>query len=263
MVERGEWDGAIPALSHPSEPLIIELPLEPSKGGGSGSFLALGSDGRRWWVKPPNQLQGGKVLVTEHVVAEAGLLIHAPVCEVAVAKIPDELIGWEFKVGSFLESGFAHASLEVPDANQEGQLTHRQHDDNARRHAGVYALYDWCWGGDDQWLYCWSDDRKVYSHDHGWYLPESGADWSHTTLTNRVDGPHELPTDASGLLYDELRLVADSLRRVDRGDLVRILSGVPASWPVSTSDLEALGFFLERRIPQVADRLEARVSASP
>ena len=150
------------------DPLVVEMPLQPSAAGGSGTFLAQLSDRRRWWVKPQNNFQGPKVIVTEHIVARAGALIGAPVCEVAIAQIPDEIVGWEFRAGAGLQAGFAHASLAVDDAHEARTLDHRERDDNRRRQAGIFALYDWCWGGDDQWLYSESADRAVFSHDHGW-----------------------------------------------------------------------------------------------
>jgi hypothetical protein len=195
------------------------------------------------------------VIVTESVVGRAGALIGAPVCDVAVVQIPAEIAGWEFRRGARLEPGFAHASLAVDDAQEMRALEYRPRDDNQRRHAGVLALYDWCWGGDDQWLYCETDDRKIYSHDHGWYLPETGPDWSEATLMARVDAAHPLGSSSSDLDQAALRQLADRLESVTREELAAMLQGVPVSWSASDAELEALGFFLERRAPAVAGRL--------
>src|SRR6478672_7904713 len=99
--EREAWTGAL--VERPSDQaikLFVRTPIQPSTRGGSGTFLAEGSDGRKWWVKPPNHLQGGKVIVSEFVVAGAGALIEAPTCEVRAIAIPDEIVGWEFRPGS-------------------------------------------------------------------------------------------------------------------------------------------------------------------
>ena len=86
------------------------------------------------------------MIVTEHIVGRAGALIDAPVCEVSLVRIPEELAGWEFRPGARLQAGFAHASLAVEDALEVvGKLNYRERDDNRRRHVGVFALYDWCW----------------------------------------------------------------------------------------------------------------------
>jgi hypothetical protein len=121
----------------------------------------------------------------------------------------------------------------------------------------VFALYDWCWGGgDDQWLYCEIDDRKVYSHDHGWYLPETGPDWSESAIMARVDEPHLARYAVANLDRSKLAEMSARLREPLREELVAVLSSVPASWAVSDRELEAVGFFLERRAPAVAERLD-------
>lgn len=262
-VVRSEWDGLLQGRIDPTDVIRIEVPLAPSPAGGSGTFLALASDGNRWWVKPLNNLQGTRVVATEHVVGHAGELIGAPACEVAVVEIPADLVGWEFRPGSHLEAGFAHGSLAVEDAQESRALDFRQRDDNRRRHAGVFALYDWCWGGDDQWLYCETDERKLYSHDHGWYLPEVGPDWSEATLAARVDEPHPAAYPHDDLDAGALGDFADRLEAVSRAELVALLAAVPASWPVPGTDLDALGFFLERRAPAVAGRLRAMIGGAP
>jgi hypothetical protein len=40
--------------------------------------------------------------------------------------------------------------------------------------------------------------------------------------------------------------------------IIGILRDIPREWPVSDSELEAVGFFLERRAEQVAQRLLLR-----
>lgn len=263
MVTRADWVGMIESRTDPVGGIVIEVPVVPSAAGGSGTFLGLGSDGRRWWVKPSNNLQGGKVIVTESVVGQAGALLGAPVCEVAVVEIPAEIAGWEFRPGAGLEPGFAHGSLAVDNVQEARALEYRERDDNQRRHAGVLALYDWCWGGDDQWLYCETDDRKLYSHDHGWYLPEVGPSWSEATLTAHVDDPHPLAAPSSDLDQAELRDLVETLEAITRAELVAMLRTVPASWPASDAELEALGYFLERRAPAVAGRMRTLMDENP
>jgi hypothetical protein len=255
LTELDEWRGLLGSRSDSGEVLLIEQPLKPSVEGGSGVFLARADDGRRWWVKPQNNLQGAKVVVTEYLVGSLGGLIGAPVCEVAIARLPEEIVGWEFRPGATLQAGLAHASRDVEDAQLLHALDYRQQDDNRHRHAGVFALYDWCWGGDDQWLYCHTEEHKLYSHDHGWYLPETGPDWSEATLLSRVDEPHPPGYSKEGLNTGAMERIAGQLEQVDKKKLLRILRSVPTTWAVTDTDLEALGFFLERRAPAVADRL--------
>jgi len=249
MVQLSDWQGILNGRSDPPDGLFVRAPLKPSPQGGSGTFLALASDDRRWWVKPLNNLQGERVVVSEHVVGRLGTLIGAPTCEVSVVRIPTEIQGWEFRPGARLVAGFA-------------ALNHVHRDDNRRRHAGVVALYDWCWGNDDQWLYCESDDRKLYSHDHGHYLP-GGPHWTPQALLPVVDEPHGIRHATDAVDVGELERLAGALESITRDNLRAILSGVPAAWPIATADLEALGFFLDRRRTAVADRLRTMVRARP
>jgi hypothetical protein len=254
-VERDEWRGLIGSRSSSGEVLQVVQPLKPSVEGGSGVFLARASDGQRWWVKPANNLQGRKVIATEYLVGSLGSLMGAPTCQVAIVRIPDEIAGWEFRPGATLEPGLAHASRNVEDAQLLHSLHHRERDDNSRRHVGVFAIYDWCWGGDDQWLYCHTEDQKLYSHDHGWYLPEIGPEWSETTLLSRVDEPHTPGYFKAGLDPEAIEKIATRLEQIDKQNLLPILNSVPTEWAVTDVDLEALGFFLERKAPPVAERL--------
>ena len=173
-----------------------------------------------------------------------------------MVRLPPEIAGWEFRPGAVIEPGYAHASRAVETASEANQLLYRDRDDNRRRHAGVYAIYDWCWGGDDQWLYAEAEDRQLYSHDHGWYLPETGPGWDESTLAARVDEAHQPSGPSEGLDGDELDRLAARLRALAEDELVELVRCVPASWPIADSDLEALGWFLENRAPAVAARLE-------
>ena len=143
------------------------------------------------------------------------------------------------------------------DAVELRSLQYRGRDDNARRHVGVFAVYDWCWGGDDQWLYAEPEDRKLYSHDHGWYLPETGTTWDVDALVARVGEPHVARWPPGGLNAAEVAAYAQRLRALEHEELVVALSGIPESWPVSDLELERVGWFLESRAPEVAARLES------
>ena len=230
--------------------------MAPSTTGGSGTFLARASDGGRWWVKPQNSPQGPRVTVTEFIAGKLGAMIDAPVCEVAVLRIPDELVGWEFRPGLFLEAGLACGSAHVEGAVEQRALLYRDRDDNARRHAGVFGFYDWCWGGDDQWLYSALEDEKLVSHDHGWYFPETGPGWNDASLAARIGERHALTSTEKGLSAGELTRIATKLRSMTRAEIRDVLLRVPASWPVPDSDLEGIGNFVEERREAVADRLE-------
>ena len=54
-VPESSWTGLI-AIGREEPAMVgLRLPVKQSESGLAGSFLALGIDGRRWWVKPPHQ----------------------------------------------------------------------------------------------------------------------------------------------------------------------------------------------------------------
>ena len=256
-VDFDKWEGNLAGRDDPLNPAVIKVPIKPSPRGGSGTFLAADGDGEQWWVKPLNNKQDERVTVTEAIVAAVGALIDAPVCDSAIVFLPPEIEGWEFRPGSKIERGYAHASRAVTDAVEDRSLRHRERDDNAQRHVGAFAIYDWCWGGDEQWLYAEPEDRKLYSHDHGWYLPETGPTWDVEALVNRVGEPHKASWSPKGLDSAEIAACAERLQTPKHDELVATLSGIPKSWPVSDLELERVGWFLESRAPEVAARLES------
>jgi hypothetical protein len=252
-----DWKGLVGGRFDASpEGLTMIAPLQPSEGGSSGSFAARLSDGLRWYVKPLNNYQAEIVCVNEYVLGSLGRLIGAPVCEVAIVQITETHAGWGFKNGGprVLESGLASASKAIPSSREERALIHRARDDNRRRQVGVYAMYDWCWGGDDQWLYDGAADEALHSHDHGHYLP-GGPTWSIASLAAVRDEPHVLGIAPDGLDPATIANVADNLDAVTRETIAQVLRRVPTSWPTTDTDLEALGAFLEVRAKPVATRL--------
>jgi hypothetical protein len=253
---REDWSGQLQGATLAPVARRVKF-IAPSEGGGSQAFPAVDEQMERWYVKAPNNPQGGRVVVTELIVSAAGQLIGAPVCEVELIEISAEFAGMKLPSGLTLQPGIGSASRAIPDVAQEGTLAHRQRDDNQRRHVGVFALYDWCWGGDGQWLYCASADKKIYSHDHGWYLPPEGANWDEGAMMAEVGTPRPLPAPHDELDPAECERIADALAAVSREDLCSILAGVPQQWGVPVTELEAVGYFLECRAPAVGARIRA------
>jgi hypothetical protein len=227
--------------------------LGRAPGGGSGALIAQLSTGERAFVKSVTSPQGSRVCLNEFIVGSCGLAIGGPVCRVLLVDVPHELAG-DFN-GVAVVAGVASASVEVPGVHERRDLAFRSSDDNRRRHAGVTALYLWCYGDDPQWLYDPSQDHTTYSHDHGHYFP-SGPNWSTAALVTSAGALPGIPFSTDDLDASELRRLADVLRGVDGGLLQAILDRVPAAWPVTDEELAYLGWFLDVRRIGVADRLE-------
>lgn len=258
MLELGAWDGRVVSRNDEFRSLTVVAP-SASNGSWSGPFRAIASDQNDYFVKsletcPPGQQAS---LAIELIVARAGKLIGAPVVDTTLIRIPQEIAGYEPVPGKPLNAGLAHASRALEHADEAGRpnLASRDMDHNSSRHVGVYALFDWCFGSDQQWLYDIDNERTLYSHDHGLYLPPSTGTFDRASLVSRVDEPHPLPDSPEGLSAERVQEVALALEAVQAQQILDILNDVPTSWPVSDADLEALGWFLYRRAAQVAQRL--------
>ncbi len=252
------WHGLARDLANVPALLQVEaiLPSWGHERGGSLPFRAVASDGNIYWVKVAHSKQGPKALVTEQIVAACGKMIGAPVCDVALINIPPTLDGEMLDSGIELRAGTAHGSLHVDNAlfNKFYFPEHRERDDNRRRHAGYYALYDWCWGDDMQWLYDAADDLRTYSHDHGQFLP-GGSRWTVDTLQEAAEQPREIDPLATGLDSRELARLALAIDNVSRDELCAMIRRIPTEWHVQPNELESLGWFLECRQSGVSARL--------
>lgn len=252
------WRGLVTGRPTTS-PIFLKVPIRQGTVGGSGAFPGLTTDGREYWIKTLNNPQGPLVPATEQLVARAGVLIGAPCCAVELIQIPAAIAGWSIRPSVMLEAGLAHGSLALASAiDQPGSPGQRTSDNNAVRHVGYFALFDWCWGGDPQGLLAMDQKEAYYSHDHGWFLPPNGPAWDAASLRANVDVPHEFGDDISGLDPAEVKRIAQRLDTITRDELIGVVTNIPANWPVTNEDLEHVGAFLEVRAPVVADRLRSR-----
>jgi hypothetical protein len=228
-------------------------PLQRSNRGGSKSFLVLADDNARYWCKVIDNGQSPRVPVNEQIAGRLGRLLGIGVCETQLVEMTEDLAGWDFADQKKLKPGWAHGSRAIEGAVETNSLDHRADDDNAVRHSGFIAIFDWLGGSDPQWLYSTIDSNRYFSHDHGHYL--GAPEWTIETLGQRGDAEVTFPGDRSGLSEEELLRVADTLSTIKRVDLEDALRGIPAEWPVTDEELEAVVDFADHRRMPVAQRL--------
>jgi hypothetical protein len=258
MVIRADWTGLLAGIRTTGAEVTLKAPLRQSNAGGSGSFLALADDNRKYWVKTLNNTQNiPRLVVTEQLVGRVGKIIGGPTCEVKTVLIPGELVGWEFRPNRRLEAGIAHGSLAVEGCVETYELKYVAEDENAERHANIFAIYDLCWGDNPQWLVAETDNHRYYSHDHGHYFPQNG-NWTAPGLEGVVDTDHELGNPGTGIDHDAVARACASLHGLTRHSLVAAFAPIPSVWPVSDDELETVGYFFEKRALQVAERLHRR-----
>lgn len=256
-----EWVGLIEGQRRDEADVVFESMYTPSPRGASGAFRGYSVDGDRYFIKPTNNPVDERTTVTDQIVGRVAELIEAPVPPVFTMLIPelpgDELVYYCSRRA--LQPGIAHASLEIRDSEDTRILQFRDRDDNANRHLRIMALFDWCWGNDQQWIYDLDNDLSYYSHDHGHYFPTDNTHfWSKHSLLLNANDYRRLKDDGEGITEEQVDTVAELLRGVTREQILSALIAIPASWSVSDEELEHVGYFLEHRAPMVADRLETR-----
>lgn len=252
-----QWNGLLRGQRGNDCGLAIEAILPDGPGAGASQpFRVKATDGGVYWLKPCDNPQEKRVPVTEQVVARCGRLIGAPVCNVELIRIPAEFDGHRLSAERCIKTGIPHASADVPSAlfERAGTPTHRDRDENAARHAVLFALHDWCWGSDLQWLHDPKSDMMTFSHDHGNYLP-GGPRWSRDSLLAEVCQDHVMGAPLDGLDPEAFRKAANAVEAVSRDQLLSVLRLIPMEWPITDSDLEGVGYFLEFRRGPVAARL--------
>ncbi|GII80091.1 hypothetical protein Sru01_50730 [Sphaerisporangium rufum] len=261
MVDFSDWRGLVGGRTDDYAHLELVAVLDSSVHSWASPFRAIASDGNDYFVKTLESCRrewARGSLAIEYVVSQVGGLIGAPVCGSALIRIPEEFRGERISRGVSLVPGIAHASRALERAEEHrDHLAYRSLDHNRIRHVGVYALYDWCYGDDPQWLYDVDADRTIYSHDHGLYLPPNHGVIDAAVLRQAVDEPNVLLDPPDGLDRRAVATVAAALETVEREMLATVLRRVPASWPVSDEALATLGWFLEHRAPATAHRLRA------
>ena len=234
-------------------------PPNPPAATGSKPFQ-LHTDAGMCWCKPLNNPQGPMVPVNEQLCAALGALIGVQVCEPWIVEIPQHLAGDVIEPPNYiLQAGFAHGSAEVPGAVEiKGSMDHRVEDDNAVRQAGFFALHDWLWGQDEQWLRESLADNRYHAHDQGFYFP-NGPNWTPQHLMSSRDLAHPLGQQTAGLDRGELTRLADALDALIAQEIRAALPNLPATWPIDQAGLDAVVDFATHRAPAVAARLRVLV----
>ena len=198
----GIWDGILQDCRSNQCDIFVDTILRAmsDERGGSVPFEVRATDGDRYWVKQIENPQSARSPITEQVIAGCGRLIGAPVRDIRLIGVPEELDGEKLSSGVVLRQGIAHASLnlEYSSFDKTWGPENRGLDDNRRRHAAYFTFFDWSWGADPQWLHDTTDDMKLYSHDHGHFLPGS-PDWTVESLLGNYEVAHSLGTSPEGL----------------------------------------------------------------
>lgn len=201
------------------------------------------SDGRLYVVKGRHK---GRVPINDHIVGRLGGLISAPVTEIALVDVPQELISLEPNM-KHMTAGVSHGSLWIPDCTDRMGFDYAGLPENRQRFPLLAILYSWAgvWS-DHQFIYKKAPPHIVYSVDHGHFFPQ-GPNWSLPALANAPTAVVDPVFNACGFSQAELFEAARKLESVNQGEIAGIVAGVPDDWGISNDETTGMTEYLSRR----------------
>ncbi|RRJ85945.1 hypothetical protein EG850_11200 [Gulosibacter macacae] len=260
---RASWFGILDGYPRGVAVRTLVAPLHVATDSGAGCFFGLLDDGSEVWVKLPGNPQGTQVLVNETVIGGFSTLIAGPTPHRELVNVDADLINswsgrplWGDRYMHLDGPVIGHASthIELVTEHPAEAFQYPKRDDNERRQAHLAALWDLFLGGDPQWLYQHPRDHSIWSHDHGFWMYTQESDWTECDLFQLV-GVDNQWADLSALDPDSLETAALELESITHKQVLDVIAQVPACWGTPNRDLEALGWFITTRIPDVASRL--------
>lgn len=209
-------------------------------------------DGADWVIKGR---QSGKQAVTDQILGVLGRSLGAPIPEICLVEVPQELIDAEPEMGH-IASGLAHGSRFEAGYTDRQWLDHAI-PENERPFAHLAGFYGWGLAQDHQLIYRIAAPCLVRSVDHGHFV--GGGSWS---LANLVG----LPTDAD--LYGEivahsrpspplLEGVRTQLKALTDESIASAVARPGLDWDISLEERKALADLLAARRDSLLVRLEA------
>ena len=206
-------------------------------------------DGREWIIKGG---QLGKTPFNEQMIASLAALVAAPVPETGLVYVPPVVVRLEPQMAHF-SPGLAHGSVRIDNCTEERALPY-QNAENRARYAALSLLYSWTDSADEQVLYRQDPlPVLVYSHDHGYFLPPPGPEWTVDTLKAGKPPVKKPFFNFCGLSPGDYREPIQRIAALQKTDIASAVCRAPAEWVVSEDERCAVAGYLWARIPQVID----------
>lgn len=185
------------------------------------------SDGNRYVVKGR---QAGMVPGNDHLVAQLGQLIKAPVPQVRLVNVPQLLLGMQPELDYF-KAGLAHGSHWHEACTDRECILHFDVEENRQRFAALAVLFGWVRVEQDhQFVYTNNPPELVLSVDHGHCFPD-GPNWTEQSLQSTPAAyPDIVIREACGLAEKEIRRAVQPLRTVTDRMIARVVAGPPENW---------------------------------
>jgi hypothetical protein len=260
-----DWGALIAAAKTTQIAPIAAQILHPRQLNGTSRAVVLEcADGFKYAVKAirTDRPTLARMIFTEHVIGRVGRLLGAPIPEIALISISQELIDSNKQtepptpnkvVMDGIIAGIAHGSRLLEDASAacEGTIQHADQGDNARRFGYLAVLFAWIGSGDRQFLYLDKPPRLVHSVDHGFLFPGSER-WSATTLQGAAKPQiDQVLRKASKPEY--IQEAINSLSSISPEQLASAIATAPEAWGINDADRHATADYLHRQQRALVD----------
>ena len=223
---------------------------------GSVPFLGLATNGANYWVKYMGNAHGTDSLIAERVVEALARKLAAPMRPSILVNVPEALTHDPRLAASGIQAGVAHGSLFLNSCLEKNVLDSVTRDGNKIRHPRFIALWELCYGEDEQWLYDRDNEEQVWSYDHGYWItggepePLTVKDLELTlTSWKPWDGP------LKGMDPQAFVEMRERIEGLTVTDLIDVVASVPLAWGVPDDLLESLAWWFYRRRTHATARM--------
>lgn len=202
-------------------------------------------DGQDYVVKGK---QVGRCAVNDHIVAQLGTMMKAPVSNPRLITISDELIEIEPKLSHF-KAGPAHASKFIPGCFDSYCCREAEIPENRMRIAHLSVLFGWVLAYDHQFLYQTSPPKLVHSVDHSHFFPVAadGGMWNVEALQLANPATLDSEFDVCNLKPHETQQALTNLASVSKEDILKAVANPPDEWGITMDERIAMAEYLMRR----------------
>jgi HipA-like protein len=208
----------------------------------SSPVLLRCDDGNDYVVKGS---QAGRMIITDQVVGRIGIAAQAPVAEIELVDVPEELVAAEPEM-AHMTAGISHGSRWIPDCSEQAGFDHAHVPENRPRFARLAFLYGWVIAHDHQFIYSNQEPRLVYSVDHGHFLAGSTG-WTIDTLKAAPEPAADSQVVGECVLTeDELEAVKKEFG-IDDEAVASAVVAPPQAWGITDEERVALSDYLASR----------------
>lgn len=242
-----DWARLVSEASR-SSPVVVARTFRRDWSSFSRPVLLACNDNREYVVKAPQANHSDpasllRSLVNDHVVADLGAHLQAPLPRSVLVEIPPELVAIEANMQHLL-AGLGHGTELLLDCGDRANIAHITA--NRERYAALAVLYGWCQASDHQMIFENDPPHLVHSVDHGHFF--GGPNWTTATLAGAPTAePDALIVSTAALTPDELRPAGHRLVAVTNVDLATAVALPPDEWGLLPDERVALARYLAER----------------